>query len=98
MVSSDDPFVKTMNLLRLSGANEPQSGVGPKFIFCVGRGRQAGPASKAVVVVTSRRLLVRQWHFAEWQFLINSLSSATFRHAASQAAMMLPPSFSLLGR
>ena len=48
MVSSDDPFTKTMNLLRLSGANEPQSGVGPKFIFCVGR----GPGSKAVVVVS----------------------------------------------
>ena len=44
-----------MNLLRLSGANEPQSGVGLKFIFCAG----SGPAvSRPTGVVT------RQWHFA----------------------------------
>ena len=40
-----DPFVRpsqTMNLLRLSGANEPQSGVGLKFIFCAQSGLASG--------------------------------------------------------
>ena len=51
-------LAKTMNLLRLSRANEPQSGVGRKFIFCAGSGlvlpRSVGQSARQR----------RQWHFA----------------------------------
>ena len=54
-------LAKTMNLLRLSRANEPQSGVGLKFIFCGGgsglavgrRGRSVGHLASSVAFCPS---------------------------------------------
>ena len=81
-----DPFVRpsqTMNLLRLSGANEPQSGVGLKFIFCGARsGLASGRGHRRPSVAFCR---------AEWQFLINSnLSWATRGRGRSVHGMVDP--------